>query len=658
MWLLDAFPADRVAARYGFRPTQEWLDHVRLASARFGGGCSSSFVSPSGLVMTNHHCALDCIQKLSTAKSDLVQDGFYAKQEADERVCPGLELSQLTDVTDVTARVDGATRGLAGAAFRDALRAQLARIEGECRTGTELRCDVVTLYHGGRYHLYRYKRFQDVRLVFAPEVAIAFFGGDPDNFMFPRYDLDVAFVRAYEGGKPAKTPSYFGWSAAGAKPDEPTFVAGHPGSTSRLATVAQLTFLRDVALPESIAMLSEWRGALTELSGRGKEQRRITQKLLFGVENRLKAMKGRRRALVDAEVMAAKVAAEEALRRAASGDPAARAAWDAIADAQRAHRAIYAPYQLLEKGPYGFYATLFDHARALVRAAEERPKPSGERLRELSDAQLPLLERRLLSSAPIEPELESLTLGMGLVRLREVLGPDHPVVKKVLGKEDPRRLADRLVRGSKLIDPAVRKALYDGGRAAVDASKDPMIELARLVDPDARAIRKAYEEQVEAVETKNGELIAKARFAALGTSVYPDATSTLRLSFGAVKGWDEDGRAVAPITTMGGAFERATGNHPFALPKSWLDAQARLDLATPLNLVTSNDIIGGNSGSPVIDREGKIVGLVFDGNIHSLGGDYHYDAAKNRAVALHSEGIVAALDRIYGAKRVVSELGR
>lgn len=659
MWLLNDFPSERLGKQFGFAPSKEWLDHVRLSSVRLARGCSGSIVSPNGLVMTNHHCAHHCIEQLSSAKKDFVASGFSAKTAADEVKCPDVEVDELTDITDVTEKVTSATEGLKDREFVEKQKATIAGIEKACATGKDVRCDVVSLYHGGRYHLYEYKRFQDVRLVFAPEFATAFFGGDPDNFMFPRYDLDVSFLRIYENGKPLETKNYFRWSPSGPKEGDLTFVAGHPGSTSRNLTVAELAYIRDVALPERLLRLAEMRGLLTEFQTRGPEQRRISNATLFGVENALKALKGRHAALLDPELFGAKERAERELRAKVDADPAMKkrygGAWEAIERAKQRLRQIHVRYNQLEVG-IGFWSALFDDARVLVRAADELPKPNGERLRELGDSHLPALEQELFSTAPIYPEFEILKLTHSLTKLREALGPDDPVVAKVLGKKSPREVATAVVRGTKLGDPKVRKALFDGGKKAIDASTDPMILLAKSIDADARAVRTTYEDEVEGIETKNDELVARAKFDVYGTSVYPDATFTLRLSYGVVKGWEENGKPVAPFTTMGGAFDRATGQDPFALPKSWLSAKSKLNLATPLDFCTTNDIIGGNSGSPVIDADARIVGLIFDGNIHSLGGDYAFDPKLNRAVAVDSAAIVEALEKVYGASRVVGEL--
>ncbi len=659
MWLLNDFPTDRLKRLHGFAPTKEWLDHVRLSSVRLALGCSGSVISPEGLVMTNHHCASQCIQQLSTKERDYLAQGFKSPATKDEVKCPGMEVNQLVAISDVTDRVLAATRGLVERAYFDALRAEGAKIEKECGTGDDVRCDVVTLYQGGRYHLYRYRRFQDVRLVFAPESAIAFFGGDPDNFMFPRYNLDLSLLRIYEGGKPAKMEHFFKWSQSGAKEGDLTFVAGHPGHTSRLLTTSQLAYKRDVELPNKLMWLSEMRGLLTEYGARGKEERRTAQEALFYVENSVKAQRGRREALADASFFAKAIDNERKLRAAAEKTPAlseAVGAWDAIDKAMVDARRLFIRYSMLERASV-IDSDLFAYARTLVRATEELPKPNGERLSEYTDGKLTAIKAQLVSDTPVYEGLETLLLTHGLTKLRELLGTDDPVVKKVLGAKSPAEVASLAVKSSKLKDKKARKALFEGGKAAVDASNDPMIALAKLIDPEARAVRKEWEDKVDASSRKYGEHIAKARFAVYGTSVYPDASFSLRLSYGVVRGWKEpSGTEVKPFTTIGGLYERATGREPFALPKSWLEAKDNVNVSAPLNFATTNDIIGGNSGSPVFDKNGAIVGLIFDGNIHSLGGDFGYDASKNRAVSVHSAGIVEALDKVYGMKRLLTEL--
>jgi hypothetical protein len=668
MWPYDRFPKDKLKATHGVTVDDRWLEHLRLSSARLAQGCSASFVSAAGLVLTNHHCVHACIEQLSSPERDLVKDGFFARTADDELKCPALEVNQLVEITDVTARVQKATSGLTDKQYNEAEKAEMSRIEKECAAedapaagpgASTVRCDAVSLYRGGVYSLYKYRRFQDVRLVFAPELAIAFFGGDPDNFNFPRYDLDVAFLRVWKDGKPAPMEHHLRFSPAGAREGEVTFVSGHPGGTNRQLTVAQLEYQRDVALPDRLLRLAELRGLLTEYQRRGPEQKRHSVHLLFSVENSLKALRGRHGALGEKAFFASLVAEEEKLRAAVARNPewqrAWGGAWDAIARAQKALEPMRHEYNLLEAGQ-GFMSTLFQHAFTLVRAAEERPKPLEKRFREFQDTALPAVTQRLFSPAPIHDELEIATLAFSLTQLRAQLGVDHPAVRKVFGKQAPDELAARLVKGTGLKDVAARKTLWEGGRKAVAASQDPMIQLARVVEPEARAVRRRYEDQVEAPLKKNAELLAKARFALFGTSVYPDATFTLRLNYGRVRGWTEGDRKVAPFTALAGAFERATGRPPFELPGSWLRARSKLALATPFNFCTDNDIIGGNSGSPVVNKNGEVVGLIFDGNIHSLGGDFGFDERKNRAVAVHSAAILETLRKVYGADRLVEEL--
>ncbi|MGO9474466.1 MAG: S46 family peptidase [Rhodomicrobium sp.] len=661
MWLLNDFPSAQVEKLYGFKPSQAWLDHARLSAVRLAQGCSAGFVSAKGLVQTNHHCAEHCIEQLSTGGKNLVAAGFYAKEEKDEAKCPALEVNQLIGTGDVTARVKAALAGKEGAAFTEAKRAIEAAIAAECTGGdVALRCDTVELYNGGVYNLYKYRRYQDVRLVFAPELAIAFFGGDPDNFEFPRYDYDVSYLRVYENGKPLDSAAnYFRYAAADVKPGDLTFTVGHPGSTQRLDTVAELEYDRDVAMPRSLFRASELRGELTEFSTKGPEQARIATGKLFGIENSLKARKGQFEALVDPAIIAAKAKAESELRAKVDADPAlkaeAGAAWDAIRATLAAWRPKSNRYIFLE-GRAGFGSRLFSDALALVRYPEEKAKPDGKRLPEYTDANFPILRQSLVADEPIYPELEKLTLTFSLTKLREALGPDDAFVKKALGLKSPAGLAAELIDGTKLRDAALRRQLLEGGRPAIEASADPMIAFARLVDPDFRAIRKDYEDNTAAPLERAHTAIARARFKIYGTSIYPDATFTLRISYGTVRGYRQNGKEIAPITHIAGLFERATGAPPFKLPETWIAARPALDMGQPMNFVTDNDIIGGNSGSPVIDAAGEIVGLIFDGNIQSLGGDFGFDPAVNRAVAVNAGALREALAKVYHAERLVAEL--
>jgi V8-like Glu-specific endopeptidase len=670
MWTFNNFPSDKVEQAYGFRPGQAWLDHIRLASVRIAGGCSASLVSASGLVMTNHHCARSCIENVSgLTHKDYNRDGFLAKTTADEARCPGMEMNQLVAITDVTRRVQDATKDAKPEVFNDVQKATLAAIEKECGTSDDVRCEVVSLYQGGRYDLYKYRRFQDIRLVFAPEDRIAFFGGDPDNFNFPRYDLDVSMVRIYgSDGKPLSNAEHLAWSDGKLKDGDLTFVSGNPGGTSRDFTLAQFDDERDDRLVRNLLYLADLRGNLTQYQERGVEEKRQSNDMLFGVENGLKVYKGRHEALADKAFYNQLAANEQAFRARVAQDPAlAReygGVWDAIAALVQKDEMYRTEYNALERGVRT--STLFSIARNLVRHGDEIAKPNGDRLREFGESRLPQMKASVLADEPIYDELEIAMLTWSLTRVRADLGADHPIVKRVFGKRSPAQIATDVVKHTRLKELKVdahgnaiggyRKALYDGGKAAVDASHDPMIELARALDPDARAIRKKVETEVDGPMKRQQELLAKARFAVYGDSKYPDATFTLRLSYGAVKGWQEGDHPVPPFTQVGGAFDRATGADPFELPGSWIRSKGKLDLATPMNVVTTNDIIGGNSGSPLINRRGEVAGLIFDGNIHSLGGDYGYDPALNRAVAVDSAALLEAMDKVYGAGRLVREL--
>ena len=670
MWTFNNFPSRAVLQAHGFEPTPAWLDHLRLASVRIAGGCSASVVSASGLVMSNHHCARDCIENLSgLARKDFNRDGFYAKTLGDEARCPGMEINQLVEISNVTAQVQASTEGVDAGRFAERQKAALAEIEKQCATSDEVRCEVISLYRGGRYDLYRYRRLQDIRLVFAPEDRIGFFGGDPDNFMFPRYDLDVSFLRIYgPDGRPMVMDHHLAWSDGGLRDGELTFVSGNPGGTSRGKTLAQIDDDRDWRLPRQMNLAAELRGYLTEYQHRGAEQKRHSSELLFDHENWLKALKGRHAALADKAFYGQLASNEQALRAQVAGQPdmARRygAVWDRIETLVQHDQALRKTFDALERGPI---STLFEIARGLVRYGDELGKPNGERLKEFADARLPQFKQHLLAKRPIYDEFEIATLAWSLTRMREDLGPDHPVIRRVFGQRSPAQIAVAAVRGSRLKDirtdaagnatGGFRKTLFDGGQARIAASRDPMVLLARAIDADARAIRHQIETEVDGPMKQQQELLARARFEVLGDSTYPDATFTLRLSYGVVKGFVENGVMVQSFTTLGGAFERHTGADPFALPASWLAAKARLRLDLPMNFVTTNDIIGGNSGSPVVNQQGQIVGLVFDGNLGSLGGDYGFDAAVNRTVAVHSAALVEALQQVYGARRLVDELG-
>jgi hypothetical protein len=664
MWPFNRLPKAQLERKYGFKPSDEWVRHLQRSSVRLANGCSASFVSQNGLTLTNHHCAEDCISRLSSSTQDYVKKGFHAKTAAEEKVCPGLEVHQLAEISDVTQRVQNATRGLEGQAFHQAFKAESARIEKACATSDDLTCEVVSLWHGGVYELYQYRRYRDVRLVFAPEVDIAFFGGDPDNFNFPRYDLDVTFLRAYEGGKPAVTPDHLSLASTPLGPNDLTFVSGNPGQTERLLTIAELEYLRDHELIEQLLQLARYRGFLVEYSKRSPEAERVAKSELFGVENAFKATRGEHRALLRPEFFSRLVQNERQLRARVAQKPELKSkyggAWTAIEEAQLELLELQPDLGWIEAPgaprPPWAKTSLFTWARTLVRGTEERTKPNEQRLEEFADARLPGLTQRLLAPRPLNRPFEIAKLAFGLDQLREELGADHPFVRQVLGKQSPEELAAELVKGSKLDDVAERKRLWEGGKEAVLASKDRMIQLALAVDDTGRKLRARYQNELQSVVTKNSELVAKARFDVYGMNSYPDATFSARVSFGTVRGWREPGKSIPSFTRIGGAFERATGRFPYALPKSWLDKQKQLDLNTPFNFVTDNDIIGGNSGSPVVNRNGELVGLVFDSNIHGLGGAYGFDIAVNRMVAVDVRAIVHALDVIYGASRISDEL--
>jgi hypothetical protein len=662
MWLFNNPPRKHLKDKYGFEPSAAWLERVQKASVRFNSGGSGSFVSPDGLVMTNHHVAADALQKLGDKDHNYLRDGFHAKTRAEEKRAVDLELNVLQSIEDVTERVNAAVKPdmTPDQAFA-ARRAVISEIEKESLEKTKLRSNVVTLYQGGQYHLYRFKRYTDVRLVFAPEQQIAFFGGDPDNFEYPRYDLDVAFFRVYEDDKPAKVEHYFKWSKNGAAENELVFVSGHPGRTNRLNTVAELEYLRDVQYPSLLSLLHRWEVLLNAYSARSEENARKAKDELFSVQNSRKARTGGLGGLMDPELMGRKRQLEQKLREAVAADPKlkdAAGAWDQIAKAQETLKAIRRDYNLYEAGR-GFTSKLFPIARELVRAAEEKPKPNGERLREFADSNLASLELELFSEEPIYDDYEILRLADALLYLAEQAGSEDEMVKKILAGKSPRERAAELIKGSKLKDVAERKKLYEGGKAAVDASQDSLIALAKLVDAPARAVRKRMETEVEEVKRQAYARIAKAKYAVEGDSVYPDATFTLRLAYGPVKGYEEDGKTVPHQTTMAGLYERSAEHHgkpPFDLPPRWLDRKSKLDLNTPFNFVCTADIIGGNSGSPVINKDAEVVGLIFDGNIQSLVLDFVYTDQVARAVSVHSASIVEALRKVYDAGELADEL--
>jgi hypothetical protein len=661
MWLYSNPPRAQLKAKYGFDATDAWLEHLQKSSVRFNSGGSGSFVSEDGLVLSNHHVGADALQKVSTKEKNYLRDGFYARTEAEEIKCVDLELNVLQSIEDVTARVNSAVPvNLPPAEAAKARRKVMAAIEKESLDSTGLRSDVVTLYQGGAYHLYRFKKYTDVRLVFAPEQQIAFFGGDPDNFEYPRYDLDVCFFRAYENGRPVKVQHYLKWSKNGAADGELTFVSGHPGRTSRLMTQAELEYLRDNQFPYTLARLKRLEVLLGAWSARSEENARRAKDDLFGVQNSRKARDGGHAGLYSPALMSTKREREETLKKKLADDPAfaeALAAYGKIAEAQKAIGAQALRHRLLETG-HAFNSDLFEVARHLLRASAEQQKPDGERLREYGEAGRESFEMELFSDKPVYEDLETLKLADALTFLAEQLGLNDPTAQRVLAGKSPRDRAVELVRGTKLRDVEFRKRLYKGGPSAVDAAMDPMIELARSIDEEAREIRKTIEAQDE-VKKQGHSAIAKARFKLEGDSQYPDATFTLRLSYGVVKGYEAGGVNVPAMTRIAGLYERSTGMNgkpPFDLPERWVKKKGALDLSVPFNFVATQDIIGGNSGSPVVNRAGEFVGIIFDGNIDSLVLDFAFDEVKARAVSVHSAGIMESLRKVYGVKEIVGEI--
>jgi hypothetical protein len=661
LWLFNQPPREMLRDRHQFDPSDAWLEHLQKSSVRFNSGGSGSFVSEDGLLISNHHVGADAIQKLSTKQKDLLREGFHARTPVQELKCLDLELNVLQSIEDVTVRVNAAVPKDAepGVAFA-ARRKIMAEIEKESLDRTGQRSDVVTLWQGGAYHLYRFKRYTDVRLVFAPEQQIAFFGGDPDNFEFPRYDLDICFFRAYENGQPAKVKDYLRFSPAGAKAGELVLVSGHPGRTGRLLTVAELENLRDRSLPFSLAALKRQEVLLGNWSARSGENLRRAKDDLFGIQNARKALDGQLAGLLDPDLFSAKVAAESDFKAKLADRPEfsdALAAYEKIAEATSTLAAQAVRYGMLEGGR-GFNSDSFGFARTLLRAGDERPKPNGERLREFTDSAKTSLELALFSEKPIYPDLEMLTLADSLTFLAGQFGANDPLVQQVLAGKSPRARSAELIAGTKVRTVDVRKRLYAEGAGAVSAANDPMIELAWLVDGESRALRKVAEAQGETKQQAHAA-ISRARNAVQGRAGYPDATFTLRLSLGVVRGYEEDGRTISPFTTLAGLYERAQemeNQPPFDLPPSWTKRKSRLNLKTPFNFVSTVDSIGGNSGSPVVNRAGEFVGILFDGNLASLSWDYAFSEKQGRALSVHSAVMLEALNKVYGAKELAHEL--
>ena len=662
MWLYNAPPKDKIKSKYGFELTQPWLDHVRLSSVRFNNGGSGSFVSADGLTFTNHHVGAGCVQQLSTEGHDYIKTGFYAKTQAEEAKCPNLELNQLVGIEDVTDKINsGVKPEMSAADAGQAQRAAMSQVEKDCSTASGLRCDVVIFYSGQVYNLYKYKKYTDVRLVFAPEFDAAFFGGDPDNFTYPRYDLDITFFRVYENGKPAHLDNYLQWSRTGVKEGDLIFVSGHPGNTGRMPTMAQLGFLRDVQYPAALKLFARRIALLQDFSKQSEENARIAKETIFGLQNSQKAITGYQSGLLDQTIMDAKAADEAKGRAAFKADPKNSGVsdpWEEIAQAMKAQQSIYPNLTYLER-MRGFSSHLAQIARTLVRAAEEKPKPNPDRMREFRDSALPSLEQQLFSTEPIYKNLDLVLLTDSLSEMQDALGKDNPDVQKVLQGKAPADAAKDIITNTKLDDVAVRKQLYEGGPAAIEASPDPLIVAMRAIEPSARAARKQFDDKVDSVVRRDGTIVAKARFAQSGFNQPPDATFTLRLSYGAVKGYQEHGKAIPFETNIGGAYEHAAEHNnqpPYKLPESWIRSKANLDLNTPLNFVSTADIIGGNSGSPTVNKKGEVVGIIFDGNIESLPWNFAFSDVQGRAVSVDSRGIQEVLRKVYGATALANEL--
>jgi len=671
MWLFNAPPLNQLKEKYQFEPTQQWLEHLQKASVRLNSGGSGSFVSANGLVITNHHVGADTLQKISDPQHNYLKDGFYARTQADEIKSTDLELNVLMSIEDVTARVDGALKpGITNEQASSARSSVIAAIEKESKDKTGLRSDVVTLYQGGAYHLYRYKRYDDVRLVFAPEQQIAFYGGDPDNFEYPRYDLDICIFRVYENGQPAKIDHYLKWNSPGPSDRELIFVSGSPGKTDRQLTVDELADMRDRFLPYLLRMFNRREVLGLAYGARSFENARKARDDLFGDQNNRKRYDGYLAGLLDPQIWSALQAREQKLRDAIAHDSKLRStigAYDRVKRAQ-AEIAKNAPlYNYLEqerpspvgyRGPRALFGNLFKNARLLVRALDERAKPNGERIPQFRDSARDSLELELFSTEPIYDDYEILRLTDSLTDFASQFGTDDPLVKKVLAGKSPHDRAVELVSGTKLKDVAVRKDLYGRDAAALQAARDPMIDLARLVDGPAREAKKIYDTQDEIKKQAYSE-IAKARFATEGTGSYPDATFTLRLSYGTVRGYQQDGKQIPAFTDFAGLYQRSAEHDnrpPFDLPKRWIDKKASLNLATHFNFVSDPDIIGGNSGSPVVNKANEFVGIIFDGNIQSLVLDCIYTDTQSRAVSVDSAAITEALRKVYDAGPLVDEL--
>ncbi len=657
MWLFNALPVDHLKSTYDVEPDDQWTDHLMKSSVRFNVGGSASFVSSNGLVLTNHHVGSDTLAKLSTPENNYLKDGFLAKTTSDELKAPDLELNQLVNIKDVTHEVNAKIdAGMDDATAATERRKTIGEIEQAAKDESGLRSNVVTLFGGGRYHLYQYKKYTDVRLVWAPESAIAFFGGDFDNFNYPRFCLDACIFRVYENDQPAVIEHFLKWSPNGPAENEVVFVSGNPGRTRRIFTVDALKTQRDHMLPYSLDYFRRREVLLQQYSLRGVEEARQAKDDLFGIQNARKLYTGKLQGLQDPAILNSKIAFEKKLREQIAANPE-------LAKYDKAFAAI----EEIQKKKIARLGTgvrissqLFEIAQTLVQMAEEDTKPSAERLPEFRDSSRESLEQQLFSSAPIYKGLEQALLADSIGRTVELLGADSEVCQKMLRGASPVQLASAAVNQTQLDDIAFRKQLASGGTTAINASNDPMIRLAKAVDADVRAEQKESEQLLEA-QRQAYALIAEALFATQGTATYPDATFTLRLAFGPVKGYELNGQQIPAWTTMDGAFkhsENHEGLEDYQLPTSWIENRETIDPDTPFNFVSTADIIGGNSGSPVVNKDLELVGLIFDGNLQSLSADYQYDDRQARSVSVHSSAIREALVKIYDASHVADQLGK
>jgi hypothetical protein len=660
MWTFNQFPLEKLKKAYGVALDQAWIDRVRLSSLRINRACSAAFVSPRGLVQTAHHCVESCIQQLSTSEQDLLASGFYAAEAKDELKCPNLQVSQLLAISDVSKRLEKAVTGKTGEAAVEAVEKEKAAISSEC-SGEEagIACEIVELFGGAVHNLYRYRVFEDLRLVWAPESAIAYFGGELSNFEFPRFSLDAAYLRVYADGQPLDTSAnYLRYAADDPKPGDVTFASGSPGYTYRGHTLAQLEFERDVSLPRNILHLSEFRAALKQFADRGPEQARLAAPLLTRTEASLKHNKGLFAALTEPTILKLRAAAEKTLRQKVVADPRLQRlygkAWDSLQTNLEDYRSWRDHYEYTVGGR-GIRSKLFDMAQKLTHYAAEVQKPEQQRAADYTRANLAATQKALTTNAAVDADLDKLTLSFSLEKMREALGPDNPLVVKILGTLSPRRRAAELIEGSSLNDPEKRRLLLEAGPSAILVSNDPMLVLARSVEDDWRVMQKRHAER-DATQDKYSSQIERAAFQVFGNSSYPDATFTLRLSYGAVSGYREGDRTIDPVTEFEGLFARAGDDAPFRLPERWRAAHEKLNPQQPFNLVTTNDAVGGVSGAPLINKSGEAAGLVFDLNREGLGGYYAYDPSSNRTVSISVGALREVLGKVYGAERLVEEL--